>query len=262
MPGVIGKLNPIKRHVGNFGDLLGPIIVEQLLAERGVSVQDAARTSRLLTVGSVMRLAREGDVVWGTGVNGKSLDAKYDFTDLDVRAVRGPLTRDYLLGMGIDVPPVFGDPGLLFGEIFDRDLMLDGADPRGILVVPNFNDFAAWSAGSQVVLDPRSGFWNCIRAIAASELVVGSSLHAIVIAESFGIPARLVSSQHEPPFKYHDYYLGTGRVNIEICSTVEHAAAHGGAPAPVWDSSSLRGAFPWELWNENTDSNADGGVVT
>ena len=41
--------------------------------------------------------------------------------------------------------------------------------------------------------------------------MVSSSLHGIVIAEAYGVPAVLVASSTEPVFKYEDYYAGTGR---------------------------------------------------
>ena len=94
----------LRRRVNNFGDLLGPLIVQRIRAAQGLGdpVHDGA--VRLLTVGSIMRMAQRGDVIWGTGVNGKSIGAEYSGLHLDIRAVRGPLTRDVMERSGYRVP--------------------------------------------------------------------------------------------------------------------------------------------------------------
>ena len=48
---------------------------------------------RLLAVGSILHLARDNDVVWGSGVHGKIVVRRHQFKQLDAREVRGPLTR-------------------------------------------------------------------------------------------------------------------------------------------------------------------------
>ncbi len=74
----------------------------------------------MLALGSILYFGREGDVVWGTGTNGKNTNrGDYRFSHLDVRAVRGPLTRQFLLTMfGIESPEIYGDPALLVPYLF------------------------------------------------------------------------------------------------------------------------------------------------
>ena len=49
--------------------------------------------------------------------------------------------------------------------------------------------------------------------ILSCKLVLSSSLHGLVFAEAFGVPARWLelagSKRTEKGFKYHDYYSGT-----------------------------------------------------
>lgn len=247
----------------NFGDLLGPVIVNRLLKQAGIDPRSGRDSRRLLAVGSIMHFAREGDVVWGTGVNGRSLelegksaaetqDLSMKFEQLDVRAVRGPRTRAFLQGKQIAVPETFGDPGLLMGALWGRDeLMRAGGagspEARPVTVVPNFHDFAGQSAEPGVV-DPQGPLWTVLAAIAASDLVVGSSLHGVVVAESLGIPARLVLSDNEPLFKYRDYYEGTGRSEFRPARSVAEARELGGETLPAWDPQPLLTAFPYDLW--------------
>lgn len=244
--GRLGKHLPLRRPVNNFGDLLGPVVVKGLVRNAGLDPQ--AGGGRLLSVGSVLHFARDGDVIWGTGVNGKVDSSKHQFTRLDVRAVRGPLTRDFLISRSIKVPPIYGDPALLLPETVPELHGWVGEPTRDVTVVPNFHDYPEW-CDLGVVLDPRRPLRKCLEAIARSRLVVGSSLHAIVVAESLGIPARTVRSQVEHETKYADYYLGTGRPDFTIAASVEEAISLGGEQPPQWSPEPLRESFPYDLWS-------------
>lgn len=246
--GRVGKLVPVKRQVGNFGDMLGPMIVERMRERLGLAVAVGLPDRRLLSVGSILQYARNGDVVWGSGINGK-VDPPWAAIDtLDIRAVRGPRTRARLLEHGFTVPEVYGDPALLLPELYPE--LSDWAlEPKRypVTVVPNLHDVAA-NAGRPNVVSPRAPVWRVLERIARSELVVGSSLHGIIVAESLGIPARLVAPARENLFKYRDYYESTGRDVVPLASTVDAAIAAGGAPGLRWDPAPLREAFPAELW--------------
>lgn len=246
----LGRRRGLRRRpalvpVDNFGDLLGPVLVRALLAELGLGAAPAVRPAVLMSVGSVVHLARSGSVVWGSGVNGKIPPAQHDVSGLDVRAVRGPRTRAFLRERGIEVPEVYGDPALLLGEL--RPDLVGLPAERDVLVVPNLNDAALCDEGF-TRLDPRSPLEHCLRTIATSRLVVGSSLHGVVVAEALGVPARLVTTEKEPIFKYADYYEGTGRPGFASAGSVHEAVAAGGEPRSGWSSRDLRAAFPVDLW--------------
>lgn len=253
IPGRVGRRIPLKRPVNNFGDVLGPALVRRILESRGVSNATQTRT-RLLTIGSIMHLAQPGDVVWGTGVNGKSLH-RTPPKGLSLRAVRGPETAAFLTQHGYVAPSVFGDPGLLVARYFP-ELATAPAHRAGTVFVPNLNDIkrdpAMGRSEGLRVINPRQPLYDCIRAIGAAEFVVSSSLHGIVVAEAFGIPARLVASFAEPDFKYVDYFGGTGRSSTGQASTVGEALRLGGHGPAVWDADALMGAFPWELFTGGT----------
>ncbi|MCP2032062.1 pyruvyl transferase [Okibacterium sp. HSC-33S16] len=246
--GRIGKLVPVKRPVGNFGDLLGPMIVERMRERLGLDVAVGLPDHRLLSVGSILQYARNNDVVWGSGINGK-VDPPWATLDtLDIRAVRGPLTRQRLIEHGFSVPEVYGDPALLLPELFPE--LTDWArEPKRypLTIVPNLHDLAELR-GRAHVLSPRAPVWKVLERIARSELVIGSSLHGVIVAEALGVPARLVAPARENLFKYRDYFEATGRDVLPLVSSVDAARAVGGAPAPRWNPQPLLDAFPDELW--------------
>ena len=233
----------------NFGDEIGPLLVRALVGDRA-DQGDA----RLISVGSVLQFASPGDVVWGAGINGKVRQrVRYP---LDVRSVRGPLTRAVLLGNGVRVPEVYGDPALLVPSLFSS-IRPDGAG--GMLVVPNLNELERVSGDE--VLSPLGDPLAIAARIAGSGFVVASSLHALVIADAYGIPARPLVPVAEHPLKYLDYYAGTGRARVEFARSVDEAIALGPvAPAEV-DIDAIARAFPHDIWGgsaaQQDDSSAD-----
>lgn len=199
----------------NFGDYLSFVIVGELLRQTGAfPLPVRKRSGKLLALGSVMHFGETGDVVWGTGVNGKVPIDQYKFDSLDVRMVRGPLTRNFLMQRGIPVPDdVYGDPALLLAKLFPK---LEAKPISGkISVLPNFNELAQVGplVPARMELLSPIGYWkNIVRAILESELVLTSSLHGLIVAEVFGVPVRFVGPcGGETLFKYEDYLLGTGR---------------------------------------------------
>ena len=78
--------------VANFGDLLGPIVVDALSSQLPAPAEPES-VPRLVAVGSLLHFARKGDVIWGAGVNGKITPSAIPLTEqaqrylAEVRAV-------------------------------------------------------------------------------------------------------------------------------------------------------------------------------
>src|SRR5258708_1018524 len=88
----------------NFGDFLSQVVGDLMLAKKGITLGDETKQNcQLLAIGSILHFARDGAIIWGAGVNGKIPPADHRFRHLDVRAVRGPLTREFLIHRGISV---------------------------------------------------------------------------------------------------------------------------------------------------------------
>lgn len=230
----------------NLGDALSPIIVKAVLAERAPAASHPA-PRRLLAIGSVLNHADTGTVLWGTGFNSKKGRASYTFDSLDPRAVRGPRTKAFLARFGVEAPAVYGDPGLLISRYFPRTSPAD----REYIVIPHYNE-SAGKFGDHPTLSTRGG--NVRRfadGICRARFVVSSSLHGIVVAEAYGIPAVLLfNGNGEELEKYHDYYEGTGRTEFPIAASVDQAIRL--TPAPLPDVAAVQGrlleAFPLDLW--------------
>jgi len=237
----------------NVGDYLSPLTVQRMLDRFGWRIADKRPDrGRLLAIGSVLHFARDGDVVWGAGVNGKVPEHRHRFEQLDVRAVRGPLTRDFLLRRGVDCPAVYGDPALLMPALFPEFRVADPDTMAEYVVIPHLNDSPArWVAEVDAghILWPTAHWKRFVRRILASRLVISASLHGLVIAEAYGIPARALRlAEGEPQFKYADYYLGTDRPEFRFARSVGEALRLGGEAPPRIDLRLLMNRFPVDLW--------------
>lgn len=238
----------------NFGDYLSVVVVDHLLRHFGYTLADEVPSQRrMFAIGSVLHYARNGDVIWGSGVNGRpgQDDLNRRVQHLDVRAVRGPRTREILQRRGIAVPEVFGDPALLLPQLFPNRFRATAKRPW--VFVPNLHDLSLVDRTADTVVSPL-GSWNRrIDAILEAELVLASSLHGIIVAEAFGVPARYVRlSSGESEFKYRDYYEGSGRFDVEFASSIDEGREMGGAARLNFDHHALMGAFPIDLWTGRT----------
>ncbi len=237
----------------NVGDYLSKVIVAKILESRGTRIADkTSKKNRLLAIGSILHYANTDDCIWGTGRNGNISEGHYKFTSLDVRAVRGPLTRDYLLKRGIACPDRFGDPALLAPWLFPRQLFEGTAPHRDYIVIPHFlTDLSKLRLDSQHLCMPMLMPAEFIRRIVNSSLVISSSLHGLILAEAYGVPTVFLNVWHtENILKYEDYYLGTGRKNCSSVSSIEEALAVERASPPDFTQiqRSLLDAFPFDLW--------------
>ena len=132
----------------NFGDILSKKIVERIVGHRlaitfNPTFNKDNGGKKLLALGSIIHLAEDNDVIWCSGINGKHMDKTdkkfYKFTNLDVRAVRGPLTRQFLLEIGIKCPKIYGDPALLIPILFP-EFKRQNNPSKEYIIIPHESD--------------------------------------------------------------------------------------------------------------------------
>ena len=244
------------RPAQNFGDLLAPLIVSLMVQRVGLPGSALPRR-RLLAVGSILHFAEPGDVVWGSGRNGRIADLDHAVEALDVRAVRGPRTREWLIARGADCPEVFGDPALLL-PVLRPDLVELAQERRHRVTFVSHIDDPPHSVPRGVnALSPRADVEMILRSLVQSELVVATSLHPIIVAEAFGVPARSIVNQSEPEFKFADHFLSTGRPQYTRSPTIAAAIELGGETPAMIDLEPLMAAFPIDLFTEADSSGHD-----
>lgn len=215
------------------------------------------RTIHLLALGSIIGLLDYDAIIWGSGIHKFSSIANIarqsDYVKYDIRAVRGPLTRQALMASGYECPEIYGDPAILMPLIYQKQ----SEKKYRFTLIPHMNmiDEQNEKYGKILnVLDVRTTDYKAfIDELTASECVISASLHGIILAESYGVPAVLLMNGMESEIlKYYDWYWSTGRRNILIAASVEDAMkAH---PMELPDLSQMREnimeAFPIDVWKQ------------
>ena len=205
---------PRRPRPGNFGDLLGPVIMKHY----GYSIEHAKQdTAQIFGCGSVAKLATPGSVVLGSGIISS-------YTEVAANAhwiwVRGPETRHRVMACGGTCPEIFGDPALLLPRVMaaSRRKHFD------LGIVPHYVDHDTVTR-----LYPKHRIINVLnsdplrvaRAITECRAIISSSLHGLIVAQAYGIPAawvRFSDNLAGDGVKFRDYYASVGLTDVEPSS--------------------------------------------
>jgi len=217
-----------KNGKSNFGDDMSPGFVSSILGE---SVTYASpMTAQIMAVGSIlsywtkrerslrrdildMLMGRAPIAIWGSGL---VAERNLVLPKVDILAVRGPLTAKC---MKIDGNVIYGDPGLL------ASLVMPSMPKTGkIGIVPHYVDKVNKTLDPFredmrfMVIDVEAPWEQVLKEISSCEMVLSSSLHGLIVADSYGIPnMRLKFSNliNGGDFKFLDYGLSVDRAHIE-----------------------------------------------
>lgn len=235
----------------NFGDALSEALTERMVGHKVRVVENPlCDEKKLLGMGSILNYAVNGDIIWGTGRNGTKSVNTHKFDCLDVRAVRGPLTRQFLLEKGIDCPEIYGDPTLLLPLLFP-EFQKQEIPSREYVIIPHYSDEYLF-LGDPNLVSVKEKWEEVVTKILDSKFVIASALSGVIVAEAFGIPARLLIAENagntENLFKYEDYYQGTNRYNFKYAKSIEEALIMGGEVPHACNLEKLYHAFPFEYF--------------
>ena len=237
------------KHCHNFGDDLSPIVLKYMMGEE-VPFTSYLTKGKILCIGSILKALRENDIVWGSG-------SMYDQPiipppNVTFLAVRGPLTMELIQG---DCPDVYGDPALLMPKIYNPPI--NRKTPRyKIGVLPHKVDHHSFSNlvnTSINLIDITSNVYSIIDQIRLCDVLISSSLHGIIVAEAYGIPAvwiRVSDNILGGNFKFHDYLAATERDLVDPVTItgkismldIVRASKHV-LPKPIIDTEPLEEAF-------------------
>lgn len=208
----------------NFGDALNVWLYRTITGREPIHAQ---MRPKITAIGSVLHMAASRDIVWGTGCVSPNIPLRCDSTT-DIRALRGPLTKEVVLqhrsvvhGERIKVPDLYGDPAILLPRFIEPS----SKKRYKACFFPHYTDanLRIRLPDDVISIHPMTGSSDVtvrevVRLITSSEYVVSSSLHGIIIAEAYGVPALwvvLTGNVAGHGFKFRDYYLGTGRTPPE-----------------------------------------------
>lgn len=225
----------------NIGDSINPLIIENII---GYKVQHAEwNECDTSGIGSGLRrfFMRKRDVfasregfrkkltgamtfrtcqLWSAGFIRYCEDKEIPLRrHLQVASVRGELSRrrlEQILGKPIDC--TLGDAGLLASELLKEKT--NKKYRLGIIAHQREIGEKEWdelqdSIPNSILLDVRADPMETLRKMSECDCIISSSLHGLIIADSFGIPNQrvvLTDRLAGDGFKFDDYYSSFGIV--------------------------------------------------
>ncbi|HVW99142.1 MAG TPA: polysaccharide pyruvyl transferase family protein [Candidatus Babeliaceae bacterium] len=200
-------------HKLNFGDELTPYILKSLWGIKCEWVKidkcDFAATGSII---EILQWESNGKPikVWGSGFIKPG--PRYADKNLDFYAVRGPKSLSRIVQRR-DV--ALGDPGLLCNRVFKRSKQVK----YKVGVVFHYTDQEARELDAirdnpeYLLINPLNTPQQVIADITSCEIIFSSSLHGLIVADSFGVPnfwmpfSELLGGE----YKFNDYYMATDR---------------------------------------------------
>ena len=166
-----------------------------------------------MVIGSSLTLLCNSEtIVWGAGIIDDTKDLPTH--PKKVLAVRGPLTRQYLLDKGIECPAIYGDPALLVPKVYYPSI-----EKRYKLgIIPHYSDYDSplldkLKQDPDVLFIKMEGYhkWtDVVDMILSCESIVSSSLHGLILSEAYQIPNCWIEIKGKllgGHFKFHDFFL-------------------------------------------------------
>lgn len=205
----------------NFGDDINVYLLERLTGKKIIPHEMLLFRNihgKYTCIGSVIpNCMNRRTMVWGSGCMNFELEIGRRQTPQEIKAVRGPLTREYLLKHGIDCPEVYGDPALLLPKVYQPTAT---SKRHPVTIIPHHKDWddketlmayvGKCLPDAHIINITNYTQWSdVIDEIVHSEVVFSSSLHGLIVCDAYGIPNNFTEFiYHHPQYdKYKDYYL-------------------------------------------------------
>lgn len=242
----------------NVGDQLSIDIVKWVCKIYGIDYEKEVRkTKHLYAIGSIL-LGYQDATIWGSGFGYDRTNSKLwkynaylhrHYHKTDIRAVRGPRTRAIFEKMGIKCPEIYGDPAVLTPLLYNEK----PSPKREYILIPHYSKFDKYSSDNNVLCTFQDDINNFIKELLKAKLVISSSLHGIILAEAYGIPAVLLSDTPTKDItKYEDWYLSTKRIKIPIVNSIDEALKYEVEPLDMEIVKNMQDrlleVFPKDLW--------------
>lgn len=193
------------------------IYVNNLLRKKGYASFNGMLNSLfakdvLFAIGSILQIYdRKGITVWGSGI----IKADTKINKADFKAVRGFETVKRLEELNYQSPNVFGDPALLM------PLLINPIEKKyRIGIVPNYKHnnelFGNLILPSDCCLiDLRGDVKSVTELITSCEYIFSTSLHGLIVAHAYKIPALWVDLNLKCKLagddtKFKDYFSSVG----------------------------------------------------
>ena len=229
------KFYQTKESYMNWGDDINVYMMERMIGKTVIPSEMLLFRNlhhRYSCIGSVLPSSmNHKTIVWGSGcLNFEQVIHRRQYPK-EVKAVRGPLTREFLLKNGIECPVVFGDPALLLPKVYQP---VDKTKKYPLTIIPHHHDWdekdalmdyiSKYLPDAHIINMTDYAQWtDVIDEITQSEVVFSSSLHGLIVSDAYGIPNMFseFTYHHSKYDKYEDYYL-----SLEKLASHTHTHTH------------------------------------
>lgn len=164
----------------------------------------------LFAVGSILDYANQKCLVWGSGF--REYDSKTNCKQ--IYAVRGYLTLQRLNLENKQI--AIGDPAILLPYIYQPD---KGEDSKRLSIIPHYKDYDRIcmlnNGNHNIIKIMTNDVEEFINQIVSSKFVLSTSLHGVIIAHAYHVPALWFKCGYvgSSDFKYYDYFSSVGIEN-------------------------------------------------
>ena len=201
-------------HIKNFGDVVSPDLIFNIL---GFNITwSPIETCDLIATGSIIEVAQQAKrkkpfYSWGSGFI-RSNSGNKNLDHIIFSAVRG---KNSLSRIGHTVP--MGDPGILINSAY---LLKRKLHSKKIGVVIHYADMKLPITKKFCedprfnVITPLDSAQNVAKKIAECGLILSSSLHGLIFADSLSIPnahIKISNNLTGGVYKFYDYYSGVNK---------------------------------------------------
>ena len=213
--------NENPRHF-TLGDELNFYLIKALTSYEIFNYADLYVRHRInfCCIGSIIDsdMLNKDSIIWGTGaIEGIK---KIGFHPRKICAVRGKLTREYLISQGIDCPAVYGDPALLTPLVYNprvKKKYVMGIIPHYVDMNNPLVTYLQNLLPGRISVIKMQGYndWHeVIDEIKQCNFVVSSSLHGLILADAYQVPniwVELSDNVTGEGFKFRDYFSSVDR---------------------------------------------------
>ncbi len=217
----------------NWGDFVNPFLLKELSDKKVVSVKRIFNISdreMLYGIGSILKNDLKNTVIWGSGFIKPPSNNKI-IAPNKILALRGKLTANIFEKQGIVHDGIYGDPALLFPEIYKpkKDIKFK------LGIIPHYTEENKFLASEFLtknkdicIISPMvkgNDYLDIIDKINQCENIMSSSLHGLILADAYQIPSLRFNFKKNDivggDFKFDDYYSGVG-INSHHTHTFEN----------------------------------------
>lgn len=208
----------------NWGDDINLYLLEKISGRNVVFRNHSLKHylfpgENYICIGSILGWYENSkSIIWGAGFIREDGDLRRK--PKLIKSVRGKFSRNILLAKGYDCPELYGDPALLVSQFYQ---------PKNVYkkhkmgIVAHYVDKENQSikiflnTHNDVILIDLVNFvlWtDIIDKIVSCEKIISSSLHGLIVADSYKIPNKWVKFSDKivgGNFKYLDYFSSVER---------------------------------------------------